>query len=88
LFKWSYKLDPYVPAELAADCFALASRVRELDMRASPYDLRPLGYQPVPIETQQGRAEYARQQAEFARDAAPLRAKLLTVCADLCHLLA
>jgi hypothetical protein len=83
LFKWAYKLDPYVPAELVADCFALALRVRELDMRASPYDLRPLGYQPVPIETPQGRAEYARQQAEFARDAAPLRARLLAVCADL-----
>ena len=26
-------------------------RVRELDMRASPYDLRELGYEPVPIET-------------------------------------
>lgn len=67
LFKWAYKLDPYVPAELVADCFALALRVRELDMRASPYDLRALGYRPVPIETPQGRAEYAREQAGFAR---------------------
>ena len=83
LFKWAYKLDPYVPAELVADCFALALRIRELDMRASPYDLRPLGYLPVRIETAQGRAEYAREQAGFARDAAPLRAKLLAVCADL-----
>jgi hypothetical protein len=83
LFKWSYKLDPYVPAELVADCFALALRVRELDMRASPYDLRPLGYEPVPIETPHGRAEYAREQAGFAREAAPLRARLLDVCTDL-----
>ncbi len=83
LLKWSYKLDPYVPAELVADCFALALRVRELDMRASPYDLRPLGYEPVRIETAHGRAEYAREQARFAREAAPLRAKLLAVCADL-----
>lgn len=83
LLKWAYKLDPYVPAELVADCFALALRVRELDMRASPYDLRPLGYEPVRIETPQGRAEYAREQARFAREAAPLRAKLLAVCADL-----
>ena len=83
LLKWAYKLDPYVPAELVADCFALALRVRELDMRASPYDLRRLGYRPVPIETPQGRAEYAREQAEFARQAAPLRARLLAVCADL-----
>ncbi len=83
LFKWSYKLDPFVPAELAADCFALALRIRELDMRASPYDLSALGYRPVPIETAQGRADYARQQAEFARDAAPLRAGLSAICADL-----
>ncbi|HEX3784913.1 MAG TPA: 3-methyladenine DNA glycosylase [Pseudonocardiaceae bacterium] len=83
LFKWAYKLDPFVPAELTADCFELALRIRELDMRASPYDLRPLGYEAVPIETPQGRAEYARQQAEFAREAAPLRATLLAVCADL-----
>ena len=83
LFKWSYKLDPYVPAELVADCFALALRVRELDMRASPYDLRPLGYEPVPIETPQGRAEYTREQAGFARDAAPLRARLLAVCTEV-----
>ena len=83
LFKWAYKLDPYVPAELVADCFALALRVRELDMRASPYDLRPLGYQPVRIETPQGRAEYAREQAGFARDAAPLRARLLAVCTEV-----
>jgi hypothetical protein len=83
LLKWAYKLDPYVPAELVADCFALALRVRELDMRASPYDLRRLGYQPVPIETPQGRAEYAREQAGFARDSAPLRERLLAVCAEL-----
>lgn len=83
LFKWAYKLDPFVPAELAADCFALALRIRELDMRAGPYDLSPLGYAPVRIETPQGRADYVRQQAEFAREAAPLRARLLTVCADL-----
>ncbi|HJP80403.1 MAG TPA: 3-methyladenine DNA glycosylase [Pseudonocardiaceae bacterium] len=83
LFKWAYKLDPYVPAELVADCFALALRVRELDMRASPYDLRALGYSPVPIETPQGRADYARRQAAFAHDAAPLRARLLAVCAEI-----
>src|SRR5207248_3119835 len=51
LFKWAYKLDPFVPAELVADCFDLAVRVRELDMRASPYDLSGLGYTPVAIET-------------------------------------
>ena len=80
LYRWCYKLDPFVPSELMADCFALALRIRELDMRASPYDLRALGYQPVPIETPEGRAEYAREQARFAELAAPLRARLITSC--------
>ncbi|MBP2337953.1 3-methyladenine DNA glycosylase [Saccharothrix coeruleofusca] len=77
LFKWSYKLDPATPSELVADCFELALRVRELDMRASPYDLAELGYPPVPIETAEGRAEYVRRQSAFAEQAAPLRAALI-----------
>jgi len=80
LFKWAYKLDPFVPAELVADCFDLAAEIRTLDMRASPYDLAALGYRPVPIETAEGRAEYARAQSEFARRAAPLRHRLIAHC--------
>jgi hypothetical protein len=83
LFKWAYKLDPFVPAELVADCFELAAEIRELDMRASPYDLADLGYPPVRIETPDGRAEYARAQAGFARRAAPLRARLIELCHNL-----
>ena len=77
LFKWCYKLDPATPSELLADCFELALRVRELDMRASPYDLRALGYAPVPVETPEGRAEYVRRQSAFAAEAAPLRNALI-----------
>lgn len=77
LFKWAYKLDPATPSELVADCFELAVRIRELDMRASPYDLAELGYEPVRIETPEGRAEYVRRQSAFAEDAAPLRARLI-----------
>ena len=83
LFKWAYKLDPYTPSDLLADCFDLASDVRELDMRASPYDLSDLGYAPVMIETERGRADYVRAQAEFARRAEPLRASLIALCDDL-----
>jgi hypothetical protein len=39
LYKWAFKLAPFTPAELIADCFALARDIREVDMRASPYDL-------------------------------------------------
>ena len=80
LYKISYKLDPFVPSELVADCFELAAEIRELDMRASPYDLSALGYQPVRIETPAGRAEYARTQAMFARRASPLRDQLISQC--------
>ena len=80
LYKWAYKLSPATPAELVAECFALAVDVRELDMRASPYDLAELGYPPVRIETAAGRAEYARSQAAFARRAASLRSRLIELC--------
>ncbi|WP_020497878.1 hypothetical protein [Sciscionella marina] len=80
LYKAAYKLDPFIPAELVADCFELAADIRELDMCASPYDLSALGYEPVRIETPQGRAEYAARQAEFADRAEPLRAELVRQC--------
>ncbi|GAB3289902.1 hypothetical protein [Parasphingorhabdus pacifica] len=83
LFKWAYKLDPFVPAELVADCFDLAARVRTLDMRASPYDLTELGYSPVRIETPEGRADYVRQQRDFADEATGLRQRLIEICRDL-----
>ncbi|MCI2417530.1 3-methyladenine DNA glycosylase [Saccharopolyspora sp. K220] len=83
VFKWAYKLDPFVPAELVADCFELAVRIRELDMRASPYDLRDLGYEPVAIETPEGRAEYVRQQRDFAAEAGVLRQRLIDTCREI-----
>lgn len=80
LYKWCYKLGPLVPAELVADCFDLAARIRELDMRASPYDLGDLGYSPVPIETPEGRAEYVRAQRAFAEESSALRRRLAELC--------
>ncbi|WP_051366827.1 hypothetical protein [Hamadaea tsunoensis] len=80
LYKWAYKLSPLVPSELVADCFELSRRVRELDMRASPYDLADLGYAPVRIETADGRAAYAAEQRAYAEEAAPLRHRLLSYC--------
>jgi hypothetical protein len=80
LYKWAYKLDPFAPSDLVADCFELAHDIRVLDMCASPYDLSELGYAPVRIETAAGRAEYARRQACFTERAAPLRARLIELC--------
>jgi hypothetical protein len=83
LYKWAYKLAPAVSSELTLDCFRLARRTRELDMRASPYDLAALGYTPVRIETAEGKAEYARAQREIAEAGQALRARLLAALEPL-----
>jgi hypothetical protein len=77
LYKWAFKLAPFTPAELIADCFALARDIREVDMRASPYDFAALGFAPIRIETPEGRAEYEYQQREFATRSQPLRLRLI-----------
>ena len=83
LYKWAYKLSPWVPAELVADCFDLARRIRELDMRASPYDLSSLGYVAVPIETADGRSAYTAAQRAFADQARAVRSRLLDAARPL-----
>jgi hypothetical protein len=83
LYKWAFKLAPFAPAELIADCFELARDIRETDMRASPYDLRALGFAPIVIETAAGRAEYESQQRAFALRGEPLRARLVALCERL-----
>jgi hypothetical protein len=83
LYKWAYKLSPWIAAELVADCFDLARRVRVLDMRASPYDLSALGYSAVPVETQVGREDYVHHQKGFAAEAATLRSSLAAAAGAL-----
>jgi hypothetical protein len=80
LYKWAFKLSPFTPSELVADCFELARDIREVDMRASPYDLRALGFLPIAVETAAGRAEYEQYQREFAARSEPLRGRLISVC--------
>lgn len=80
LYKWAFKLAPYTPSALVADCFALAWDIREIDMRASPYDLRQLGFEPIPIETAPGRAHYELLQREFCTRGDPLRQRLIQLC--------
>lgn len=77
LYRWAFKLAPWVPSELIADAFLLACEIRAVDMRASPYDLTALGYAPIPIETAAGRRIYQANQRRFAEAAAPLRTRLL-----------
>ncbi|CEA06974.1 hypothetical protein BN1051_00282 [Arthrobacter saudimassiliensis] len=83
LYKWAYKLVPLLPSDLVMDCFELAWRIREMDMRASPYDLRDWGYEPIPVETPAGRAAYAAAQKGFAEESQRLRARVLALLADV-----
>ena len=83
LYKWAFKLAPFAPSELIADCFELARDIREVDMRASPYDLRALGFAPIAIETPAGRAEYESHQRAFAMRGELLRERLIALCARL-----
>ena len=80
LYKWAFKLAPFTPSELIADCFELARDIRTIDMRASPYDLRALGFDPIPIETPAGRADYERHQRTFTTRGEPLRTRLIALC--------
>jgi len=83
LYKWAFKLAPFTPSELVADCFELARDIREVDMRASPYDLRALGFAPIAIETPEGRSDYESHQRTFAARGEPLRARLIALCERL-----
>jgi hypothetical protein len=77
LYRFCYKIAPWIESELLADAFALARAARELDMRASPYDLAEFGFEPIPIESADGRAQYVRLQREIARSAEPVRERVL-----------
>jgi hypothetical protein len=77
LYRFCYKIAPWIESELLADAFGLALSARELDMRASPYDLTEFGFEPIAIETGDGRAQYVRLQREISRSAEPIRARVL-----------
>jgi hypothetical protein len=79
LYKWSYKLWPWIPTDLILDALQLAIEAREIDMRASPYDLRGWNFDPIKIETSEGRTEYQRHQAQLAQKAVPIRQRLIYI---------
>lgn len=83
LYKSAYKLAPLIASDLIVDCFELARRIRQLDMRASAYDVSSLGLDPVAVETPEGRAEYATAQRGLADAAAPVRRRLMAAVSVL-----
>jgi hypothetical protein len=77
LYKWAAKSMPWIGSYLLLETFRLAVRLRDLDMRASPYDLSAWGVFPVKIETIEGRREYETEQRKLAEKARDLRNKLI-----------
>jgi hypothetical protein len=77
LYRFCYKIAPWIESELLADAFELARRAREIDMRASPYELRQIGFDPIRVETSDGRAEYARLQRNISERSQPIRQRVL-----------
>lgn len=88
LYKWAYKLWPWIGSDLVADAFEVAVAGREMDMRASPYNLAEYGLEPIRIETEQGRAGYRRKQERIAKLAEPVRIKLLESARSLVRMFA
>jgi hypothetical protein len=78
LYKFAYKVAPFLASEVVADAFELAIQARELDMRASPYDLQQFGFNPIPIETREGREEYVARQRELFLRSTPVRMQILS----------
>ncbi|MEX2364244.1 MAG: 3-methyladenine DNA glycosylase, partial [Balneolaceae bacterium] len=77
LYKWAFKLYPWIPSELILKAFELACEAREIDMKASPYDLREQGLKPIKIETEEGRIEYRKKQEEIFQKGIPVRERLI-----------
>ncbi|HCD51953.1 MAG TPA: 3-methyladenine DNA glycosylase [Balneolaceae bacterium] len=77
LYKWAYKLYPWISSEIILDAFELAIEARTIDMKASPYDLRDEGLEPIFIETEEGRRIYLREQESIYKKGIPVREKLI-----------
>lgn len=77
LYKWAFKLFPWIGSDLIQEAFFLAVDTRRIDMKASPYDLRKRGLQPIKIETKEGRKDYVAKQKDIYRRSLPIRQKLI-----------
>ncbi len=83
LYRWSYKMNPWIGSELMMECFLLSVEARELDMRASPYDVASYGFEPICVETAEGRAEYKKLQEALSMKGRALADKVLEQCRHL-----
>ena len=77
IYKWAYKLYPWISSDLIREAFLLAVDARTIDMKASPYDLRDQGLKPIRIETEAGRKEYVAHQTDIWERGLPVRQSLI-----------
>lgn len=77
LYKWSFKMYPWISSEAIRKAFTLAVETRLIDMKASPYDLRERGLEPIKIETEEGRREYIQKQRAIFEKSQPIRKQML-----------
>lgn len=78
LYKWAFKMYPWISSNTIRKAFELAVETRVMDMKASPYDLRDFGLAPIKIETDEGRKEYMQKQKRIFEKSQPIRRKLIT----------
>ncbi|MFY0684465.1 MAG: 3-methyladenine DNA glycosylase [Balneola sp.] len=77
LYKWAFKLYPWISSDLILEAFELAVEARTIDMKASPYDLEDYGLEPIKIETESGRKEYKELQEAIFEKGKPVREKII-----------
>lgn len=78
LYKWAFKMYPWISSDTIREAFRLAVETRVVDMKASPYDLRKRGLDPIKIETDEGRQEYIRRQKAIFKKSRPIRRQLIS----------
>src|SRR5699024_990007 len=77
LYKWAFKMYPWISSETIRKAFEMADETRVMDMKASPYDLRERGLEPIKIETEEGRMEYVEKQQAIFEKSQPIRQQLI-----------
>lgn len=77
LYKWAFKLYPWIPGDLLRKSFLNALEARKIDMQASPYDVREFGLDPIRIETEEGRRDYISKQTAIHESSMPIRLELI-----------
>lgn len=77
LYKWAFKLYPWISSEIIREAFFNALETRKADMQASPYDAREFGLEPIKIETESGRKEYLERQMDIYQHSQPIRHRLI-----------